>query len=193
MDTASLLVLPTMGQINDKTPQQYLLGWYAWLQSERGMRAELRRAEDPAAIMLCAGFRQLAKPLRVWLGEVEWRWLGLALVAGALAHAKAHDGRASFAAQLGQKGQGDKPRLSPMRFARLQQAHEVDEFYRLLLRALRQIDNQANLLSLADSILLWCREQDEESQEQGLARNPFLRPQLRWATEYFQANEKIEE
>lgn len=80
-----------------------------------------------------------------------------------------------------------------MRFARLQQAHEVDEFYRLLLRALHQIDNQANLFSLADSILLWCREQDGESQEQGLARSPFLRPQLRWATEYFQANEKIEE
>lgn len=193
MDTASPLILPTMGQINDKAPQQYLLGWYTWLQNERGFRAELRRAEDPAAIMLCAGFRQLAKPLRFWLGEVEWRWLGLALVAGTLAHAKAHDGRASFAAQLGQKGQGDKPRLSPMRFARLQQAHEVGEFYRLLLRALCQIDSQANLFSLADSIFLWCREQDEESQAQGSAGSPFLRPQLRWATEYFQANEKIEE
>lgn len=193
MDTVSPLVLPTMGQIHDKTPQQYLLSWFVWLQSERGMRAELRRARDPAAIMLCTGFRQLAKPLRAWLGEKEWRWLGLALVAGTFAHAKAHDGRASFAAQLGQKGQGDKPRLSPMRFARLQQAYEVDEFYRLLLRALRQIDNQANLFSLADSVLLWCREQDDESQEQGLARSPFLRPQLRWATEYFQANEKIEE
>lgn len=191
MNTASPLILPTLCGEDKARAADLLKEWHATLQQERGWRAELRRADTPAALLLSEGFRALSRHFRPWLGQQEWRWLGLALAAGVAAHVTENDESASFAAQLGKSPKGsDKPRLSPLRFSRLTQAHDSDEFYRLMIRAVCQLGGKAHLVSLVDGVLLWCREQDELARDLPVERSPFQRPALRWATEYFQASEE---
>lgn len=194
MDTSTPLLLKNMSPDGQDVAARIIKEWHATLQTQRGWRAELRRADSPAELLLCSGFRELARPFRRWLADQEWRWLGLALAAGVAAHVKVADEQNSFAAQLGKPARGSgNPPLSPLRFSRLNQAHDHDELYRLMIRAVRQLDGKANLPSMVDSILLWCREQDEMTRCIPFERSPFQRPALRWATEYFQATEMTEE
>lgn len=195
MDTSTPLLLKNMRCENDRPAAEVLMQWFARLQAQRGVRAELRQAQSSADIMLSEGFRLLAQPFRGWLARCdndtdnEWRWIGLALAAGACAHVKQSGGSASFAAQLGHRGSGsERPVLSELRFNRLLRAHDHDEFYRLVVRAVRQCE-QVNVPSLVDGILLWCREQDDLTHDYNRTRSPFQQPALRWATEYFQATE----
>ena len=194
MDTSTPLILKSMSPEGQDVAVRLIKEWHASLQTQRGWRAELRRADSPAALLLCTGFRELARPFRSWLAGHEWRWLGLALAAGVASHVKQINEQNSFAAQLGKpvRGSGNPP-LSALRFSRLNQAHDHDELYRLLIRAVRQLDGKANLPSMVDGILLWCREQDEIACCAPFERSPFQRPALRWATEYFQATEMTEE
>ena len=193
MDTSTPLILKSIS-LEGKEPVSEIKKWFALLQKERGWRAELRRADIPESLLLCAGFRGLAKPFHGWLVNHEWKWLALAMAAGVAAHVKEIDECASFAAQLGKPQRGSKnPPLSPMRFSRLNQAHDHDEFYRLMIRAVRQLDGKVNLISMMDGIFLWCREQHETINPAPFERSPFQRSALRWATEYFQATEMTEE
>lgn len=195
MNTSTPLLLKNMRHENESPAAEVLMQWFALLQDQRGIRAELRQAQTRTDIMLSEGFRLLTQKFRAWLDQrdtdKEWRWVGLALAAGACAHVKQSGGSASFAAQLGNRGAGsERPVLSELRFNRLLRAHDHDEFYRLVVRAVRQCE-QVNLPSLVDGILLWCREQDDITHDRNLARSPFQQPALRWATEYFQATESI--
>lgn len=195
MNTSTPLLLKNMRHENESPAAEVLMQWFSLLQDQRGIRAELRQAQTRTDIMLSEGFRLLTQKFRAWLDQrdtdKEWRWVGLALAAGACAHVKQSGGSASFAAQLGNRGAGsERPVLSELRFNRLLRAHDHDEFYRLVVRAVRQCE-QVNLPSLVDGILLWCREQDDITHDRNLARSPFQQPALRWATEYFQATESI--
>lgn len=193
MDTSTPLILSKI-KLEDKEPISEIKKWFALLQKERGWRAELRRADVPESLLLCAGFRALVKPFRGWVMNHEWKWFALAIATGVAAHVKQMDDSASFASQLGKPKKGSKnPPLSAMRFSRLNQAHDHDEFYRLMIRAVRQLDGKVNLISMIDGIFLWCREQYETTNPVPFERSPFQRPALRWATEYFQATEMIED
>ena len=87
---------------------------------------------------------------------------------------------ASFAEQLAtpHEGKGKAP-MSELRFQQLQKSPTLDDFYRRLLRAIRLLDGNVNLVSLAGDIIQWHQEL-----EKPIGREPAKRLAVRWATDY---------
>jgi len=109
------------------------------------------------------------------------RIFALAAIAGLLAHIR-HDVRDDpFARQL--RGKGSKPLLSPLRFRQLQEARDWNEFYHRLRRAIQLLGNKANIISLADGVLRWAKEQDHQNFPMMFSRQVMVD----WAMDYFQA------
>lgn len=75
-----------------------------------------------------------------------------------------------------------KPRMSELRFQRLQKSHDPSEFFRRLLSAVRLAGKDVDVISLAESILHWMHEY-----RSGVDREPQKRLAVRWATEYYLA------
>jgi CRISPR system Cascade subunit CasB len=163
---------------------------YAGNQHKRspatGERAVLRRARSPDDALLTEGFR--------------WLWFGLpsglrrnsdmaawASVAVLLAQVRENQPGVELAAAMAREarpGEG-KPRVSELRFHQLQHSEDLYELHRRLRRLLGLLRNdrgniQANVLSLADNILHWHREQ-----RWGPDLIPDRRLPVRWATAYF--------
>ncbi len=175
--------------------QQALLYWHRWLDKNRGDRARLRRAEAPEDILLTDAFfhflTQMPEPER-WRNKI----LVSACVAGVLSHVKANkqntsrinkNRQATFAEQLATPMEGkSKAPMSELRFQQLQKSKTIDEFYRRILRAIRLLDGNVNILSVANDIIHWHREF-----EYNIDRNPSKRLAVRWATDYFTALAKI--
>jgi CRISPR system Cascade subunit CasB len=172
-----------------------------WLDDNRGDRARLRRAESPEDILLTDAFFHFME----WMERVpEWSektpMLAKACIAGALAHVKtnkqtpsriynskndsdAPKKSASFAEQLATPPEGkSKAPMSELRFQQLQKSPTIDDFYRRIIRAIRLLDGNVNIVSLANDIAHWHREFD-----QPLGRHPTKRLAVRWATDYFTA------
>jgi CRISPR system Cascade subunit CasB len=161
-----------------------LLAWRRRLEGNRGERARLRRAESPDDVLLADAFFN-------FLQEMPEKWSeprnlpSSSLVAAVLAHANAttkdHKEAASFAAQLATPKDGsDKPRMSQLRFRQLQKSYDPTEFFRRLLRAVRMLDGNVNILSLANDILHWMHEF-----EKGVYRKPQDRLAFCWANDYY--------
>lgn len=90
---------------------------------------------------------------------------------------------ASFAEQLATPLDGkSKAPMSELRFQQLQKSKTSDDFYRRILRAIRLLDGNVNIFSLANDIIHWHREY-----EHSIDRNPNKRLAVRWATDYFTA------
>lgn len=178
--------------------KQALQSWHAWLDDNRGDRARLRRAESPEDILLTdAFFHFLAKMPEQWRQSKPM--LTSASIAGALSHVKADkqtlsriynskdsDGpkrKASFAEQLATppEGKGKAP-MSELRFHQLQKSPTTDDFYRRIIRAIRLLDGNVNIVSLANDIIHWHKEFEHQ-----LDRQPAKRLAVRWATDYFTA------
>lgn len=108
-------------------------------------------------------------------------------MAGLLAYIKKDDPKHSFAAQLhGVEQENSQPIVSELRFGQLQKSHSWDEFYRLLRRSVQVLRGQANIISLADSILHWAYDLDEKTNY--LNSKPAERLMVRWAMDYFNPN-----
>lgn len=153
--------------------------WWLWLHSDqaRGERAKLRRCQSPQEVLVQKGFLKLAKILPDWQ---KYQLFGLATVAGILAHIKT-ESSASFPAQLGTEKAGtDKPVFSELRFQKLLASSDTEEFYKSLHRAVKQIGESADPVSLADGILHWHREQTEPEKFQGQKSWKY-----RWANDYY--------
>ncbi len=178
-----------------------LQDWHEWLNGNRGDRARLRRAESPEDILLTDAFFHFLE----WMARVpDWSQktplLAKACVAGALSHVKAdkqtpsriHNSTnggdapkkaASFAEQLATPLEGkSKAPMSELRFQQLQKSPSVDDFYRRIIRAIRLLNGNVNIVSLADDIIRWHQEFN-----QPLGRYPSQRLAVRWATDYFTA------
>ena len=171
--------------------------WHHWLDDNRGDRARLRRAEGPEDILLTDAFFN-------FLNRMPERWrennpmLTSAAVAGLLAHVKEDrqtlskgfqpkdenkpKKMASFAEQLATPARGEKSPMSELRFQQLQKSPTTDDFYRRILRAIRLLDGKVNISSLANDIIHWHREFDNQ-----VDRKPTNRLAVRWATDYFTA------
>jgi len=160
-----------------------LLQWHKWLEDNRGDRARLRRAVAPEDILLTDAFFHFLQHMPE--SSEHWRqdMLASACVAGALAHVKNHKETLSFATQLATPMDGkSKAPMSELRFQQLQKSRTLDDFYRRILRAIRLLDGQVNIVSLANDILHWHREFQHTT-----GRNPQNRLAVRWATDYFTA------
>ncbi|WP_026960487.1 type I-E CRISPR-associated protein Cse2/CasB [Aliagarivorans taiwanensis] len=149
-------------------------------------KAELKRCESPDAILLTQGFRalwlNLGEPIitgpeaRVANNMRCW-----AMVAAALTFVT-KDSDDSFARLAGKNGQGDKPVVSEMRFAQLQQSQSPEEFVRCLRRILQQLKGEASVARLVEDICQWYREHTSQQ-----SRRADKRIVVRWAMDYYQA------
>ena len=90
---------------------------------------------------------------------------------------------ASFAEQLATPVEGkSKAPMSEVRFQQLQKSKTTDDFYRRIVRAVRLLDGNVNIISLANDMIHWHQEF-----EQQLDRQPAKRLAVHWATDYFTA------
>ena len=80
---------------------------------------------------------------------------------------------------------GEKPPMSELRFQQLQKSRSTADFYRHILRAIRLLDGKVNIPSLANDIIHWHHEFDNQ-----IDRKPSSRLAVRWATDYFTALQK---
>lgn len=182
-----------------KTAEKHAIhDWHTWLDDNRGDRARLRRAESPEDILLTAAFFHFLERMPSgWIENIPM--LTSACIAGALSHVKTDKHMpskilnskdadkpkkiASFAEQLATPSEGkSKAPMSELRFQQLQKSPTTDDFYRRILRAIRLLDGNVNIASLANDIIHWHREF-----EQQLDRHPAKRLAVRWATDYFTA------
>ena len=157
--------------------------WWASLKSSSGWRAELRRAENPADVLLTQGFRYLCFELAGWWTQ-EPRLLGLAAVAGILSHVENNNESMSFAAQCASTSEKskDKPIMSELRFSQLQKSHTIDELFIRMVRAVRLLGKQANIISIADNIFHWISEMVDGEVD----NDPRKHILVRWGMDYFQ-------
>lgn len=164
--------------------------WHEELQEKRGLRANLRRSATLNDVCLSEGFHSLmVQTHSLWNTQgKEWRFTALALVAALAAQVKTIDDRQTFAAQLGQKT-GDTPVMSRLRFARLSAVKTPDELLRQLRRAISLLHGSVNLLSLAEDIFRWCREQDDLLNHRRRQQRPIEFIRIRWALDYYQAGD----
>lgn len=190
---------PNYRIIRDDRVQRVVLRWWGQLQgisdptdksshanvNQRAARAELRRCRTVDSVLLSEAFRNLWQALESTGQRRQGDILAWACVAAALAEVREQpdDKKRTFAACLGsQKEATGKPYVSELRFAQLQKSRDQDSFLRRLRRALALINKKAPVLSLADSILLWYREQAG-----AIEKHPMHRLAVRWATDYFTA------
>ncbi len=170
--------------LKDPAVRVRLLAWRKSIDETPGERARLRRAESPDDVLFLEAFFNFLREM-----PDEWSETGhlptSALVAAVLAHVNAHEidqyETISFAAQLATpKDNGDKPRMSELRFQQLQKSHDPAEFFRRLLRAVRMLDRNVNILSLTNDILHWMHEY-----RKGVDRHPQDRLAFCWANDYY--------
>jgi len=156
--------------------QQVLSEWWQSLDDNRGERAKLRRCGQPEEVLLQPAFHSLYQRLP------KSNALALAAVAGLVAQVKSPNTLA-FPAQLGKSKEGsDKPVLSELRFQQLLASRDLDEFYESLRRAILLLGREANILSIADGVLHWTKEQHDKNQ---YTERPDQRFQFSWAKAYF--------
>lgn len=127
--------------------------WWKGLLKDRGARAELRRAADLSAVVMVPAYHRLYRKLT----GTKWRSReSVALVAGALAHLSQDDNRDSFPEQMGRKREsGSKSVVSGLRFRRLIQLKDLNDFFVRLIRILKLLDGRANVRDLARDLYWW--------------------------------------
>ena len=150
-------------------------------------KAELKRAESIDSVLLSQGFRALWLSLSSDISEGSDKQVGenmlcWAAVAGALVSVSDNNTE-SFAKLAGKKADGDKPVVSEMRFAQLQQAQTPDEFLRRMRRILKQLKGKASVTQLAKDTCIWYQELTSN-----YPRQADKRIAVRWAMDYYQAN-----
>lgn len=122
-----------------------VLKWWKGLENDRGGRAELRRAHNPTEVVFVPAYHRLYTEFG--LPDKE----ALACVAGLCAHVKDHR-EGKFAEHM---TEGDKPKVSPLRFRRLLAANEREELYHAMIRIIRLLGGKGNVVDLAKTVYWW--------------------------------------
>ncbi len=157
----------------------------------RGDRARLRRADsmeeletERAANLLVASLLRGEWERHMAKASFEGDPSALLMVAGVLSVVKtdSNDGK-SLARKL---GVGAKPgeKVAPMneiRFKRLLQARNLEDFFLLARRAVRLAGEAVDVAVLADDLLAWAYEREFAAG----AQRPALTLSFRWAQDYY--------
>jgi CRISPR system Cascade subunit CasB len=171
--------------------QRRVLSWWHELQSREprngpsrsGWRAELRRVDGPVDALLSRGFYALYLDLSGTWWAKEDNLPGLAAVAGILAHIETDDESHSFAESCAiPRDEMGKPPVSELRFSQLQKSRTLDELFMRMRRTIQLLRRKTNVISTADSILHWYRE-NEHGDVNVKRRDRLL---VRWGLDYFQ-------
>ncbi|MCF1440564.1 type I-E CRISPR-associated protein Cse2/CasB [Ralstonia nicotianae] len=152
----------------------------------RGDRAGLKRCSGVAELLTESATFQLAERLLSLEAAKERArfaddYDAVALVAGVLSHVSQDRANGkSVIAGLGRSGRGDAtPKLSEIRFRRLLQGRDLDDFYRQLVRVVQLAERTADVAQLADDMLAWCRERGHTTV------TPSHGVRFRWARDYY--------
>jgi CRISPR system Cascade subunit CasB len=134
----------------DKPLGQALQKWWEELQLRNADRAELRRAESVAEIILLPAFQRVCIRFKPFF-QHEKNWEDrFAAITGLLAHV-----RSTTRDTLAYTMSGNpKPVVSELRFRRLIQ-RDRNELFISMIRVLRMLDGKANLHDLAHSVYYW--------------------------------------
>ncbi len=132
-----------------------LVAWWKGMESDKGERAVLRRASNPTEVVFSPVYHRLLNKLLQQGGPVNRE--ALAAVAGLATHVKVNaESALSLARQMASpKSAGGNARVSGLRFRRLLTVAERGELYPLLIRVIRLLDGNVNLLSLANAVYWW--------------------------------------
>lgn len=156
-----------------------LVNWWKSLDEYRGERAMLKRAACAEDILLSPAFARFLKSMPPGWSE-PYRLFDSAMVAGLVARIKNPDDHPFAVALAKPKKNSDKAAMSELRFQQLQKSRTADEFYLRMSRALALLDGKANIVSIADGVLHWLKEQ-----RHGVDKTPQERLAVRWATDYY--------
>lgn len=142
---------------SDHPDSQALTEWWKSLEGDPGGRACLRRSRSPDEVAFCPKYHDLLRRLRaagyaVGPGVAQ----RVAPVAGLAAHVKETNSKLALAQQMATPGKNqDKARVSGLRFRRLLEKREAGDLYLPLMRAVKMLDGNCNLLDLAKSVYRW--------------------------------------
>ncbi|MBF0630507.1 MAG: type I-E CRISPR-associated protein Cse2/CasB [Magnetococcales bacterium] len=135
-----------------------LFNWWQGLKHDTGGRARLRRCHTLTEVTLEPCYQSLYHHLML-LPEVKEfrerlreRLPAIAALAAMIVSIPEHG--QPIAKQMAQRI-GDRKRVSEPRFQRLLQCHEPEEIFQSLRRILPLLDQQVDLLGLANGIYYW--------------------------------------
>lgn len=143
-----------MFQSGDET-SSILLSWWKGLEHDKGERAFMKRTSSPAEVLFSPAYHRLLSQLQRDGRHINRE--ALAAVAGLLTHVKGHtDHDVSLAKQMAApKSSGGDARVSGLRFRRLLAVSERSDLYPLMIRVIRLLGGQVNLVSLANAVYWW--------------------------------------
>jgi len=138
---------------SDSELGQALFGWWSGLENNRGIRADLRRCQNPVQVVLTPEFQRQNRAWRSYFVG-EWNYEErLAQIMGLLVHVRTNRAGLPIALQMA-TGRGGEPAVSELRFRRLLQRSR-EEFYPAMIRILRLLRGEADIHSLAESTYFW--------------------------------------
>ncbi|HOO73421.1 MAG TPA: type I-E CRISPR-associated protein Cse2/CasB [Spirochaetota bacterium] len=158
--------------------EKALFEWWHWLHGHNGQRAGLRR---------CSSFAQVSLHPETFLIKHIIPHISheaAAVTAGILSHIDRDDNKnlnKKFIETLARSHRTGRPPFSETRFRHLISAHNWDELYSELLRAVKLLKGKTNPVAVADVILRWDDEFRSINNRNGLAAG--LRFEL--SEEYF--------
>lgn len=120
-----------------------ILQWYNELESDKGGRAELRRAHNPTEVVFLPVYHRLYTKLEVSNPNKE----ALACVAGLCAHVKENQ-KDEFAKQMAKK-------ISSLRFRKLLAINDREDLYHMMIRVIRQLGGKVDVTDLAKIVYWW--------------------------------------
>tara|TARA_R110002167_G_scaffold29556_3_gene98647 strand:- start:1074 stop:1628 length:555 start_codon:yes stop_codon:yes gene_type:complete len=149
-------------------------------------KAQLKRAESLDSVMLTEGFRSLwlSLPDELVASATSEKMESIAAVAAALIQVK-NNTTAKLASVAGQRVDGDKSKVSELRFSQLQNAKTPDDFIRRLRRILQQVKGEVAVVALAKDIEMWFLEYYGTRPNQASKRIS-----VQWAMDYYRAAAK---
>lgn len=129
-----------------------LSDWWGKLESNRGDRAQLKRAASLTDVALTSAYQRLCRRLSTqdWSAQDRDRF---AAVAGLLAHVKVSDARRPEKAMSERKPGDDKPPVSELRFMRLLESRNLDDLFPALRRVLPLMEYRVNIIELANDLM----------------------------------------
>lgn len=130
--------------------------WWQGLDKDRASRAVLRRCATLNEVTLSDAYQRFYRYMLAcgWSENAsDWQRDKLAAIAGLLAHVKT-EGTQRLPLLMSELN-GDKPRMSELRFRDLLKVETTDDLFISLRRALPLIDHRASIEQLARDVYWW--------------------------------------
>lgn len=135
-----------------------ILRWYSELERDKGERAQLRRAHNPAEVVFLPAYYHLYGKFDASNVNKE----ALACVAGLCAHVKENRG-GKIAEQMAECKVGSKnPKISSLRFRKLLAIKDREDLYHAMIRIIRQLGGAVNVVDLAKTVYWWNEKTKKE-------------------------------